>query len=400
MLLEPDIDLGLYRVDAVIDWIAFRMETVSEHQAVNMHRRIMRLLGQIGSRSTCAVYGPKWKMRDRKWKRGYQGTKFIVQLQQPEPRELAWLMRELPKQYAVQKQECGLFPIAGIEVSVDFYPIYDPDHDQARRDLLRWQMVELLRRHVKFDPILTESVRGKPRAFHRDARGKGSSRKTVSVKLAKPNKTLMKEATRLGVPRATALPLNLRAHTQPPVDWTAYAGAREFGAMARIMDKKTDQKNPLKGTALSLADHEHRARIEMTLKHTKEEGAVPGGLGLETARDLFGFRFSEIRKMCFDFHLPTVDAKTLGKKRSPGAGGFEIEVFKRSGVYGVDLVQRIWNDMERQRCVNHEIAAKPDVLRKKGYLLAYEPLNRRVKDALARLTGYWDIRRTGASKAS
>jgi len=126
------------------------------------------------------------------------------------------------------------------------------------------------------------------------------------------------------LPASTFVPLDLKKHTQPAVDRTAYIGAREEVVSLRSMDKITDRRDPETGTALPLRLKDCRARLEVTLKGEPGEvgGHACGNSGPTSAcPKLFFTRMSVLGLLGLRSH-----------QLCPGQPGLsEASFFRRSG---------------------------------------------------------------------
>jgi hypothetical protein len=113
---------------------------------------------------------------------------------------------------------------------------------------------------------------------------------------------------------------------------------------------------------------------------------------MKSVADLYGFNFQkEIRKLVFEFFLPTFgetcETRTLGFPVKVS----EQEVFRRSGVYGLDRLHRSIHDINLKRYQRGSITQKPVKLRKKGRLVSWKEMYRKVDRALSKLGKDWNI---------
>ena len=115
LVASPRIDLNDYSAKEVIDWVELKATTSGYHQAINMQRRLAEILKDGGEDSSIFVGGP-----DRG--KGHKGHQFILRIQQPTRRGLALVSRDLVRHYEVGVLLPRDLLLAGIEVSVDFYP--------------------------------------------------------------------------------------------------------------------------------------------------------------------------------------------------------------------------------------------------------------------------------------
>ncbi|MDE4139979.1 hypothetical protein [Phaeobacter gallaeciensis] len=381
LIARPRIDLNQYRCRAEIDWLELFLETPDRRQAVNLHRAIRRMLEELGSTSTVFVSGP-----DRK--SGYKGTRFLLRFQQPNPQVLRRVLEKIVEKYVPEQTPDALF-LMGIEVSVDFYATKSATRSETELDLLRWQMVDILRRHLRPEPVLTESERGWPRTYGGAYGGDGATF-LLNPSAADLSASVVPLTAKYDLPASAFVPLDLKKHTQPAVDRTAYIGAREEVVSLRSMDKITDRRDPEAGTAVPLRLKDCRARLEVTLKGEPGEVGGHGALGMERVADLYGFDFQkELRKLVFEFFLPTFGAPCETASLGFPVKASEVEVFKRSGVYGLDRLHRAIHDINLCRHQQGVLADKPVTLRRKGRLVSWEEMNKKVNRALDRLSKDW-----------
>lgn len=374
-LLRPNLDLGRYTVNAKIDWVRLAF-TTGRHTS-------WKAVGDAMEHHTGArprVTGPEGRLR-------YSGTSFLATIQDPEVGSLARALGELKSRMNIRAPGFGAFAIEGIEISVDWRPTSGHDRE-------RWLMVEALRRHHLVHQIVYTGQGDQPRSYIR--RGK------MEFALKKPTPTMKQPEAVDGVMLAAnperRRDLRYQSHVQLPVDRTYYVGARKGEVMFRIMDKVSDQKDPAKQTRVELEQHERSARIEVAL-----DQCVPEVLGLDTVDHLIGFRFGKLRDLLFDFWLPTVSA---GKGRGVlKPDRKELEVFRRTGVFGLERYQRAaWDRHEEMRGLGLVRGRSPD-MGKKGYRVVYGSteagggMNKRVEQALTHLTTRWSKKALGRTMA-
>lgn len=396
-ILRPELDLNRYNCRAEIDWVEFRLCTPGCHQALNIHRFAAKRLHSIGSSSSVFVSGPSREL-------GYSGSEFILRVQQPKPHELGFLSELLVTNYAPHLTPTAELPLAGVEISVDFRVMPDKHWTDDTRNLFRWQMTDILRRHLRPEPVLTEEDDCAPR-FHVKKDGKGSARFYLDHKTALKSSRLVSNLTRLGVDHGHAAPLHLNAHAPSPIDTTSYIGGRDFPVMIRVMDKRTDKRDPNSDKVTGLPEQDWRSRIEVTLKARSDEVGGHGAVDLHVLSDLYGYNFRSIRKTFFEFFLPTfADVCPTISLPFPTTAE-ETSVFERSGVYGLDRLHRAVEAIEKASRQSDRTKPKPTSLGKKGRLLSHTELNRKVDRALDALSTDWadslspDARSVRASRA-
>ncbi|SDI40659.1 hypothetical protein [Lutimaribacter saemankumensis] len=380
VLGTPEIDLNDYACRAEIDWIELRLETQSHHQARNMQPTITKMLEEMGSSSTVFVQGPNREKR-------HIGDQFILKFQAPKPKELPTLMAAVCAKYAPQAALLGL-PIAGIEVSVDFYVKSSRHFAPHETRLRRWQMVDILRRHLRPDSILTDTARGYPR-FYGGKYGGGGSTYFVDTTQADLSAALVLQAAKLGLEQEALVPLDIKKHAQPEIDSTAYIGPRDFYVMLRTMNKITDRRNPATETAVELSPNERRARLEVTLQGASNEIGAHAEMGLATLGDLGQSRFKPIRRLCFEFFLPTFGGASLEEELGFRIRATERDVFAKSGVYGLDRFHRSVAAVQLAQYQRKTRKSKPSNLGKKGRLVSWSEMNEKIDRALKKLDRDW-----------
>lgn len=374
--LEPQIKLTDYDPKAVIDWVEISFSTETEHQATNIHRYISKKLACLLLPISVYVTGFERKSR-------YQGKEFIVRIQDPHPKDLPRIMNDLNHQYDLVLENGNLFGIVGIEISMDFYPKRNATYNNDARDLHRWRMTELLRKHLVVDPALFEHSYDQPRIIV----GSGGYTKP----LFSMNPELYKEPTIERVRRLLAIDIPnamaLGKHIKSEIDGTVYFGRKNKEVMIRLMDKTTDRRSDQNAIALDHIDQ--RSRIEITfLKREEDRGTrgVLSAIGLNEPYDLYKADFEGLRKLAFDFYIPTVKAVVLDGKIIPCEK--ELKVFEKTGAFGLDIYQRA-----EQMKLRADEKGKKTAFGKKGYREAYGDLNKQVKRAMHKLQIDWSKHR-------
>lgn len=324
--LIPQVDLGRYRTRAVLDWVQLRFSTLKPRQALNIRNSVNATLCQRGLRENAFVTGLDGQ-------KGYTGREFLLKLQDPTPRALALALTTVRDKYRDKEEVQPVFFINAVEVSVDFYVKDAEAGDKPRRDLLRWQMVDLLRRHLRVLPKYTEQHLARPRVF---AGGGSPTRHIVADRPTSWRNGITAPFVELGLPREASAIFHETAHYQPVVDGTYYVGPKDGPVLVRIMNKEADERDPSTGSFRGLPDEEKRARIEVTIfnRHEKLGQGVPLER-FDRVDDLYKFKFQTLRPKVFEFFLPTIRSK--GSDIDLGLRGHvhEEEVFRRGGVYGL-----------------------------------------------------------------
>ncbi|MGR3701322.1 MAG: hypothetical protein ACU0A4_04495 [Paracoccaceae bacterium] len=380
-VVRPLIDLNAYACRAEIDWLALRIVTPGYHQARNVQPAIAGMLGDIGSRSTVFVSGPNGET-------GYMGSDFILKFQQPSTRELGHVLAKVAGRYDLDCAKLAELQIMGVEISVDFYVKGFEGLSEDTANLMRWQMVDILRRHLKPDPVLTELPAAGPRFFGGKFGGGGATH-FVNPSASDLGPRLLVLASRLGLEPENLVALDLNKHGKPDVDTTSWIGPKDFHVMLRTMDKVTDKRDPASGTFLDLLTEERRARVEVTLQGKADEVGGHGAVGLKTLGDLAGFPFKSIRRLFFEFYLATIgdqcDSTSLGIKLRAN----EQEIFRRSGVYGLDRFHRAVQLVNQARITRGEQDVSLVRLGEKGRMLSWMDMNQKIDRALKKLGKDW-----------
>ncbi|OAN68069.1 hypothetical protein A8B83_18925 [Rhodobacteraceae bacterium EhC02] len=380
-LLRPLIDLNAYVCRAEIDWLELRLVIPAFRQARNLQPAIARMLSDIGSDSTVFVSGP-----DRR--PGYMGSDFILKFQQPNPRELGHVLAKVAGSYGLDSAKMSELQIMGVEISVDFYVKGTGGLSEGTANLKRWQMVDILRRHLKPDPVLTELPAAGPR-FYGGKFGGGGATHFVNPSASDLGHRLLVLAPGLGLEPESLVALDLNKHSQPDVDATSWIGAKDFHVMLRTMDKVTDQRDPASGTFLDLSKAERRARVEVTLQGKVDEVGGHGAVGLKTLGDLAGFPFKTIRRTFFEFYLATLGEQCDGTALGIKLRANEEEIFRRSGVYGLDRFHRTVQMVNKARIAKGEQDVSVVRLGEKGRMLSWMDMNQKIDRALKKLGKDW-----------
>lgn len=382
-ILKPGIDLNSYRCRAVIDWIEIQLDTAGVHQARNVQRTVATILSNLGSPSGVFVTGLERRA-------GYLGSNFILRIQQPQPQVLLEVCKKIVAKYDPNRKSVEDMPVTGVEVSVDFYVKNNRALSEEAQNLLRWQMTEVLQRHLKPGRALTEREGNHPR-FFAEINRKASSRPTVGRMSTKATSKQRVEIARLGLHEDVLTPLRIGAHSQAPIDTTYYIGKKSSAVMLRVMDKITDQRDPVTNTAVRLSPADCRSRIEVTFLKDADEVGGPAAVGIETLADLFGYTFKPTRKLVFEFFYPTVSSSDEMRDLPFPVNITELEVFKRSGVYGLDRVHRSIAEIGVGQYRKRGVSQRPRQIGTKGKTVAFIGLNRMVDRALVPLSKAWKL---------
>ena len=254
-------------------------------------------------------------------------------------------------------------------------------------------MSELLRKHCCPAPIFLREPDDWPRATYLRPGTTDQRQTTKLVELRKGPAKMRVRAARAGIEAARIMPAHLGGHFKAAIDATVYVGRRNNEAHLRLQDKTADNRNG--DQRQDLAPGDRRSRIELCLmRQDLETIGGPDAVGLNCLDDLFGFEFHRLRK-AFDFRLPTVTPNpSSGLLECPNPE--ELEVFGRTGAFGLDLYQRAQDALNRAE--GTRLGTTPPLeSRKKGHALAYDRLNKKVDRALRKLSRNWSAQKSGAA---
>ena len=287
------------------------------------------------------------------------------------------------------------FEITGVEISVDFYPRPHGSPNAAALALRRWTFSEMLRKHLIVDPgFLRERIDAPRVVFPHGAR---TRTRLIVDHQAPVTGRLRDEIDGTTVTSAEVAALRLARHHQAPLDGTYYVGRKDGEVHLRLQDKTADRRDPKKNSVMLLAPEERRSRIEICLlkRHAGADGG-PALIGLSGLDDLYGFKFARVRKArlhfeqvetaAFDFAIPTIEATP---DDPVGRDELEVEVFRKSGAYGLDGYQRAARRRQHARWERGQIEHRPGKIGRKGHCVAYDDLNQMINVALRGLARRW-----------
>lgn len=386
-LVDPDIDLNQYEYEAVFDWVEIGFRTRDVHQSRNVQSYAARELAKIGSKSTIFASGIARK-------RGYLGQSHVLRVFDPNPHEIQAIVAALDRKYAIIPASGeARFTVPGFELSIDIYPKRNVGYLDEAIFVRRVRMTQLIRNHVYVSPAFFVEEIDRPRI--ESLRG--------SIPLVEPVKNahrrVVATATKLGVERRELRGLDPKAHNKPDIDGTFYVGRRNNEIHFRLQDKISDRRSG--HSAEQLKPNETRTRIEVTcIKSDEDTIGGPASIGINSIEDFFGFRFDKflsasnngaekaenLRKILFDFHLPTISADGKSEK---GWNEDELEIFGKTGCTGLEWHQRAKQVIMKAEGVLVGARARFDTRNGKGYRLAYRGLNERVQKRLKKLSSDW-----------
>lgn len=381
-VFAPSINLNEYNCTAVVDWLEVALETPANHQAVNIHRYLSSELKDLGSASSVHVSGTEREV-------GYKGRQFLIRLQQPRLRTAVLLFAKAVRKYSVNVAHVGFLKVRGIEVSIDLKARANQNLSSGERNLKRWQIQDLLWRHLRVEPHFTERENCSPRFVQVRYSASGLKRIGASFVVRQTSPKPGSAISMAGLDEHCASSLMLTAYHQPLLDMTYYVGSNQSGVLLRIMDKCSDGRDPSKNTRVALPEEDWRARIEVSLLAEDKTIGVPAALGVDTLKDLIGFRFRDIRKPMFEFFVPTFNGNGTTAISELGTNVSEYEAFRRAGVYGLDRLHRSLHMTATQTDLLKDRHLHSHPLGKKGKLVSYVDLNSKLDRALKALEKHW-----------
>lgn len=397
-VMRPMLDLGDYKFRAEVDWVEFEARTVETTQSRHVRDLLQKALVAKGFSPKIWVGGPK---RARStgapiWKA--TGRIFWVRLQDPTPKLVDAVIAVFMSSGRIEvdtKTPRGTFPVTGIEVAVDVYPNKTGEITDREWTLMRLKLSEHLRKHFAPSDLFNDHYADRPRWVGHDKKTKhlifGPKQRNGEARF----KLLMSRRDVNGFLRLASIANN---HHSAPVEATVYVGQNQGPVMWRLQDKTHNERRS--DTAKVLPLENRRSRIELTMLKTDgdwegDDHDVPGAIGLEGLWDLSGFKFERLRTVGFNFQMPTV---ACSKEDPLLPDETEIEIFARSGVYGLRQYQRAKQIEEKGNAKRLHGKANFD-LNGKGHMTVDAETTARVTDALKRLTERWRPKGEKARKA-
>ncbi|WP_127144603.1 hypothetical protein [Pelagibacterium montanilacus] len=354
LALSPIVDLSLYRVAAVVDWVdlVFHVDTATQARWIN--DQIFRTVGisvhvePIDPAVTTA-------------------QEFVLRIQEPSIELLERVRCALSDRWGMSHPAM----IEAIEVAVDFRP-HTPSVEARDR------MFGILVRHHAPEIDLGDRL-ARPRIH-----GTQTKRTLGPVSRHGPGN----QWDLVGDYDFAAL-----------TDWTYYTGRRNGVERWRIMDKVLDRQTPAKGTFEHLPENQRRTRIETTIKQP-----MLRKLGLVALEDLRGFKTSELQRRYFNFQLITTPTATkldrgsfdaVARKRE----ALRVEKFLRTGMLGVramDVARKDFRTHWHGSLLSEARSQKRKVVwagrvgaGSTGTNVSYRSLMKRVEAALRHLGERW-----------
>lgn len=355
--LVPNMDMNAFKCSAVIDWLKLRIVLRIPTQSRWVHSALPDDVKVRG----CWVSKPLDTSSN-------VGCAFDLTFQEPSREVVVNALRQIGDVYGLSSEP----ELGAIEFSIDFTPW---THLDSERHLL----VAILARHLRPDPLLWNTHRGKPRCTW-----------------GGPNETqFLFPHSRDPEVDQVMMPLDPDLDHGTYADATLYVGPRDGDVMFRIMEKLIDRQNRAAGTRLLLPQQKRRARIEVTIRGQELEK-----VGLRRLSDLAEFRFTRLQGRYFRFMLPTFPA---GEPASSLERNIQVWREKRrrskfalTGVIGLELHDRAWASVGRTaRRRTKGLERRGRVARRRavgvnGTFIAYSALNRRIQTALRHLGESWN----------
>lgn len=349
-MLTPALDLSSYTCRAVLDWTKIEVELERPTQLQHIRRVIENATGQS-----------VW-VKPVERNPGGVDTRFRLTLQEP-------TLKEICNHRALLDHTFGLVSdplIAGLEVSVDFYP-RNPD------DIARGRLVAVLSRHLAPKRDVLSQRLDNPRF----AWGTGRT-KTRRAWIA-PSAATTGEIIR-----------DVHGDRMIPYDATFYLGAKSSALSWRVMDKVLDRQNKQTGTARYLPDNEKRARVEVTLYQSELAKR-----GIRSIDGLLRHDWLTMQGDYFGFYLPTFRARETSNIADRYWEPYRLTRFINAGLVGLDAMDR---QQARDRQSIRAVVRKhfhgtgkrlPPLSRNgrgsAGTTIAYAELNERVRTALGNM---------------
>ncbi|MCE0506408.1 hypothetical protein LR948_13640 [Roseivivax sp. GX 12232] len=370
LLALPMIDLNQYRCRAVFDWIEFKVTLGRELYAVHVGNSLNGAINEpkLGK---AYVYGPNLE-------RHHSGNTFRIRMFDPSSRRMNAALQHLRWKYGSRTASLRLgHKITGVEISIDFYPI--PTHAETDDGmlLLRAQASELLRKHFRLDP----SFRTRGDFDHFDEmpryRDDVGTKKMVSAPPGLIPENLKE------FPKALLGADRVKMHRKPPLDSTVYVGAKTVKSVQRpilfrLQDKVADQRGVGDDNFIALELRDRRSRIEICLLDVPDYDTMKD-FGIQTMDDLTNKDWGKLRKKFFNFQFPTLAMEDDGT-----ANGDELEIFKRTGVIGLDLHHRSVIEKTRANW-DRQNGHRPRKMRENGHCRAFSELNQKITRAMEKL---------------
>ena len=349
-VLTPALDLSSYTCRAVLDWTTIEVELARSTQLQHIRRVIEDATGQS-----------VW-VKPLTSNPGGVDTRFALTLQEPTLREICDYKVLLENAFGLVSDPT----MAGLEVSVDFYP-RKPD------DAARSRLVAVLSRHLAPKRDVLNYHLDNPRF----AWGTGPT-KTSRAWMA-PSTAATGDFLR-----------DVHGDQMIPYDATFYLGAKFSALSWRVMDKVLDRQNKKTGTARHLPDNEKRARVEVTLSQSELAKR-----GIRSIDDLLRHDWLTMQGDYFGFYLPTFNARETSSIADRYWEPHRLTRFLNAGLVGLDAMDR--QQARDRKSIRADVRKHflgtskrlPPLPRNgrgsAGTTIAYAELNERIRTALGNM---------------
>ncbi|UNK37486.1 hypothetical protein MNR02_13535 [Shinella sp. H4-D48] len=261
--LCPDIDLGRFKIRAVIDWLAVSVFLKRATQFQWLQSEIAGILGRTPF------------VKNRLGKPNDSSDSFEVRFQEPEMGAVLKAMAAIEARYGMERAPV----VSSVEISVDFTP-------RVPGDLERAKIARVLMNHLLVEQDVITNIRDRPRTVW------GRDQRSVA--------RLIYDSKHLTAEENTRFLIETERDRAPFTDGTLEIGAKEGTVRWRVMDKVIDRQNVRAGTCVVLDEAEKRARIEVTLAQPEVEA-----LGITALSDLKHLNFTRLQGRYFRFFFPT-----------------------------------------------------------------------------------------------
>lgn len=356
--LTPQIDLGAYQCRAVVDWIDIEFELTRRTQYWKLNGLIEKMTGRKEFPEALNLGG------------GKTATRYKLRVQEPDFAVLRQVITGIDTKYGFATSPY----IAGIEISVDFYPKRPSSDARAR-------LHGVLVRHFFPTTRVLKTNRMWPRFMP------GRLKKTDFT----IGRNEIDDSLDIGDRMAPGM-------DRPALyGSTYYVGERDDPrAFWRIQNKELDKQNKAAGTRDKLSEDKKRVRIEVTLG---QEGCRE--IGLVHFADLETLRFTRLQKSFFQFMKPTFGViRPSAVRAASTAVKSKVEEYRRerflnAGVLGLQIREDAREELRALemltiRKLHRRSGTKMPVRMRAGTgaygtMVAYEELTRMVERALAGL---------------
>ncbi len=311
LVLNPTLDLKVYRFKAIIDFVVVRVFThKTQFQWIQQELRTVLLRD-----SWVAPVNPGG---------GKEAEEFDIKIQEPGSTAL---VAAAVAAVGARRGERKTPQVREIEFSLDVY-------NRGGTDNKREQMVGLLQRTYYAATERWLDDLDMPRSTAAVASQPGSASATDYLQ------------PEMGGRRESSLTIRPEPEEfrSPFLDGTMYLGEKDTSGMIRIQNKERDQQYPSKGSYKQLSPTQKRGRVEVTLKCPDLED-----LGLRKLSDLENFKYTKLQKKFFQFMLPTfADPNHAKSSANRAVIGLEekkrARIFLKSGLLALMRRDEVWEE--------------------------------------------------------